>query len=121
LKGVPLKPFCRRRGVPLDNGIVKADRDGGKREAHALLTLRGLALLYIALHPGSTKREVAEALEVGDRTATTLIRGLSLSGAIKGNGGTSRRLHYEVNLNAQVEVESGRRTSLRSLLFKVAA
>jgi hypothetical protein len=83
--------------------------------------MRGLALLYIARHPGCTKRELGQALDVGERTTTTLIGELASASAIRGSDSSGGRLHYEINPNAQLEIEDGRRTDLRALLGRLAA
>jgi DNA-binding IscR family transcriptional regulator len=57
------------------------------------VTARTLALIYLARHPGSTKKELAEAMEVSERTVANILTELTSMGAVRGSKGSGRRLH----------------------------
>lgn len=84
----------------------------------SLLTSRGLTLLYVATHPGSTRKEIAAALDVSERAVSRILRDLNSAGAIRGSNGDGRRLHYEINLNATLETREGK-TTLKSMLGRL--
>lgn len=86
----------------------------------SLLTPRGLALVYIAQHPGCTRRELAGALDMTERNATKILSDLSSAGAVRRSNGDGRRFHYDVNLSAALDVQEGRFT-LRRLLSGMAS
>ena len=84
----------------------------------SLLSPRGVALFYITQHPGCTKRELADALDVGERAAAKLLGELISAGAVRGSNGSGRPLHYQVNLNAPLETNDGR-TKIGAVLRSV--
>jgi hypothetical protein len=84
------------------------------------MTPRGLALFFVARHPGCTKKELAAALRVTDRTVTNVLGDLVAAGVVRGVNGDGRRLHYEIEWNATVEMPEGARVPLKSVLGHVA-
>lgn len=70
-----------------------------RKKGWGLLSQHGTVLLYVALHPGSTRGEIAQGLQLTERSVWSIIRDLQTTDAIRlrrENG----RLYYSVNLNA---------------------
>lgn len=82
----------------------------GEAARWSLMSRRGLALVYILQHPGCTRKELAEALHIGNRRAAQLLAELRSAGAVRGSDRSSGRVHYEVELNAPLETAGPSRT-----------
>ena len=98
---------------------MRSSRVSGLTHDWSLLTPRGLALIYLTTHPGSTKGELAEVLGISERAAATVLSDLIAAGAVRGSNGSGRRLHYEVNMNAPLDTATGR-TTLRALIGRLS-
>jgi hypothetical protein len=94
---------------------------GAPRPDWSLLTPRGWALLYIADHPGCTKKELVDAMNIGERRGTAILGELVSHGAVRGTNGDGRRLHYEIDPRASIEISGGERRRLRPILGRVVA
>jgi DNA-binding MarR family transcriptional regulator len=76
----------------------------------SLMTARGLALLFIAHHPGCTKKELAASLKIGGRATSKIIAQLKAADAVRSSNHSGRRLHYEINPAAPLQTTRGVRT-----------
>jgi DNA-binding MarR family transcriptional regulator len=68
-----------------------------------LVSSHGSVLFYIATHPNTTIREIAEALQLTQRTVWSLIDDLRKKGMlyVRHRNGNGRRQHFTVNLDGE--------------------
>lgn len=67
--------------------------------AWTLVTSHGLVLLYVAMKPDATVREIASQLELTDRRVADIIRDLAKEGFMRVQR-DGRRNHYTLNPDA---------------------
>ena len=79
------------------------------------ITIHGLVMLYISRHPDSTKREMALALNVTERTISRVIDNLYSAGYIdwhrEGRGNV-----YKINAGRELRHELTKETAVGDLL-----
>ncbi len=110
--------------MTLEKGSVAAHRHPG--DAHLVerqwyvLSSHGVVLLYIALHPDSTIRDIAEALFLTRRTIWGIVGDLRKGGMIHVRK-EGRRHHYSLNFDARLRHPIFEGHTLISLLQLLAA
>jgi DNA-binding IclR family transcriptional regulator len=70
-----------------------------RKRGWGLLSKHGTVLVYLALHPGSTRAEVADALDLTQRTVWGIMRDLQEAGALRIRREDGRH-YFTVNLSA---------------------
>lgn len=79
--------------------MTHATKPSQRKKGWGLLSQHGTVLIYVALHPGSSREEIAQGLQLTERSVWNFLRDLQTTGAIRlrrDNG----RLYYSVNLSA---------------------
>jgi len=113
------------RNRPPDDGRPPHSNRRGQKPTESpkrdwsLLSPQGAALFYVALNPGCTRREVAEALELTERTIWSLIRDLSRAGAVRSQN-EGRRHRFFVNLGAPLQHPVLKGIKVRTILGGLA-
>ena len=92
--GSTLRPFSGRSTTMTYATTVKRRKKGW-----GLLSQHGNVLLYVALHPGSTRGEIAEGLQLTERSVWGMIRDLQTTDAIRPRRDDGR-IYYSVNMSA---------------------
>jgi hypothetical protein len=77
----------------------RANGGNRRKKGWGLLSPHGTVVVYLALHPGSTRGEIAHALQLTERSAWSIIRDLRRADAIRPRREDGRH-YYSVNLNA---------------------
>ncbi|HET9477174.1 MAG TPA: hypothetical protein VFP63_06780 [Dehalococcoidia bacterium] len=79
--------------------MTRTTKPSQRKKGWGLLSPHGTVLIYVALHPGSSREEIAQGLQLTERSVWSIIRDLQTTDAIRlrrDNG----RLYYSVNLSA---------------------
>jgi DNA-binding MarR family transcriptional regulator len=84
-----------------------------------LLTNHGHVLVCVAREPGMTLREIAECVDVTERTAHTIVCELEEAGYLTRHR-SGRRNSYEVHANAPLRHELERGASVGELIAALA-
>lgn len=83
----------------LQRNMTPTSTANRRKKGWGLLSPHGTVLLWVALHPGSTRGEIAQDLQLTERSIWSIIRDLQTTDAIRlrrENG----RVYYSVNLSA---------------------
>lgn len=79
-----------------------------------LITNHGASVLLLALHPGITVRELAELLQITERSATRILADLRAAGYVSARR-EGRRNRYSVNFDAPLRHAVGEAYRVRDL------
>lgn len=79
--------------------MTHATKASQRKKGWGLLSQHGTVLIYVALHPGSTREEIARGLQITERSAWGIIRDLQTTDAIRPRRDNGS-LYYSVNLSA---------------------
>lgn len=79
--------------------MTRATKPSQRKKGWGLLSPHGTVLIYVALHPGSSRGEIAHGLQLTERSVWSIIRDLQTTGAIRPRRDDGR-MYYSVNLSA---------------------